>query len=91
MAADVKIAGNDTPLSVGTIEVQNRRHLTGLITAARDTGEYDRPLDALEQMLNDGFTMKLASRTNNEIQVNHEHCQLHWKGNVLLVWEKADG
>jgi membrane protein DedA with SNARE-associated domain/membrane-associated phospholipid phosphatase len=88
--SDVKIAENNTPLFVGTIEVQNRRHLPGLITTARDTGEYDRPLDALEQMLNDRFAMKLTSRTSNEIQVNHENYRLQWRGRVLLLWEKAD-
>jgi undecaprenyl-diphosphatase len=89
--ADVKTPANDTPLFVGTIEAQNRRHMAGLITLARDTGEYDRSLDALKQMLHDRFAMKLVSRTSNEIQVNREHRRLRWRGRVLLVWEKADG
>jgi len=84
--AAVKIAGNNTSLFVGTIEVQHRLHLTGLITVARDTGEYDRSLDALKEVLHDRFTMKLVSRTSNEIQVNREDLQVRWLGRVLLVW-----
>jgi hypothetical protein len=87
---DVRISGNDTPLFVRTIEIQNQRHMAGLITAARDTGEYDHPLDALEQVLDDRSTVKSVSRKSNEIQVNREHRRLHWRGKVLLVCEKAD-
>jgi len=35
--------------------------MAGLIILARDTGEYDRPLDALKQMLHDRFAMKSVS------------------------------
>jgi len=89
-STDVKIKGNDTPLFVGTIEEQRRRGLAGLITAARDTGEYDRPLDSLEQVLGDRSTVKSVSRKSNEIQVSREHRRLHWRGKVLLVWERAE-
>ncbi len=88
--SDFRIAGNNIPLLVGTIEVQHRRHLTWLITAAGDTGEYDRPREALIQMLRNRFALKLVSRTTDEIQVNREHRRVHWDGKVLLVWEKAD-
>lgn len=87
---DVKIPANDTPLFVGTIEVQNRRHMADLIIAARDTGEYDRPLVALEQVLNGRLAVKLVSRTGNEIQADGEYRRMHWDGKVLLVWKKAD-
>ena len=87
---DVRITENDTPLFVGTIEIQNQRPIAGLITAARDTGDYDRPLGALEQVLNGQFTMKSANRTSNEIPDSREHSRLRWRGKVLLVWEKAD-
>ncbi|MCF6289958.1 MAG: VTT domain-containing protein, partial [Desulfobacterales bacterium] len=89
--ADVKIAGNNIPLFVGTTEVQHRRHLTGLITEARDTGEYDRPLGALEQEFDNRFAVKMVSRTSNEIQVNHEQRRLRWQGGVLLAWENIVG
>ncbi len=88
--ADVKIAGNNAPLFVGTVETQKRRHLTGLITAAGDTGEYDRSLAALEQEIHDRFATKSVSWTADEIQVDREHRRLHWNGRVLLVWEKLE-
>jgi hypothetical protein len=87
---DVKTPTNDTPLFVGTIEVQNKRPMAGLIILARDTGEYDRPLVALKQMLHERFAMKPVRRTDDEIQVNREHGWMHWKGKVLLIWEKAE-
>jgi hypothetical protein len=88
--AAVKIAGNNTSLFVGTIEVQHRRHLTWLITAAMDTGEYDRSLDALEQELHDRFAMKLVNRRSNVFQVSHEDLRVRWKGRVLLLWGNAE-
>jgi membrane protein DedA with SNARE-associated domain/membrane-associated phospholipid phosphatase len=88
-SADVKIAGNNTPLFVGTIEVQHRRHLTWLITAAMDTSEYDRPLEALEQDLHDRFAMKLVNRRSNIFQVSREDHRMRWRGRVLLLCEKA--
>ena len=87
--ADIRIAGNNTPLFVGTVEMQRRRNLTGLITAARDTGEYDRSLDVLKQMLHDRFVTELVSRASNEIRLNRGYDRLRWQGRVLLVWEKA--
>jgi len=86
--ADVKIAGNSTPLFVGTIVAQQQRRLTGLITLTRDTGDYDRALDELKDVLLDRFAMKPIRRTSNEIQVRQEDRRLHWSGNMLLFWEK---
>jgi membrane protein DedA with SNARE-associated domain/membrane-associated phospholipid phosphatase len=86
---DVKTS-NDTPLFVGTIEVQTKRHLAGLITLTRDTGEYDRPLEALKPMLHERFAMKSVSRTNDKLQVDHENRRLHWGGRVLLVRERVE-
>jgi membrane protein DedA with SNARE-associated domain len=85
----VKIAGDSKPIFVGTIEKQQKRHLTGLITLARDTGDYDRSLDELKDVLHDRFAMKLNRRTSNEVQVSHEDRRLHWSGSILLVWEKS--
>lgn len=87
---DVKIAENGTPLFVGTMEIQNRRDLGDLIILAGDTGEYDRPLDTLEQMFDDRFVTKSVSRKDTEINVEHENRRLSWDGKVLLVWKKAD-
>lgn len=87
--ADVRIADNTAFFFVGTIEAQHSLHLTGLITAAGDTGEYDRSMDALKQVLHDRFAMKLVSRTGNEIKAHHGHGRLRWRGSVLLVWENS--
>lgn len=87
---DVDISGDNIPLFVGTIEAQRRSHLTWLINAARDTGEYDRPRAALTQTLHDRFALKVVSRKSDEIEVNDAHRRLHWDGKVLLVWKKAD-
>jgi undecaprenyl-diphosphatase len=86
----VKIAGNSTPIFVGTIEGQQRRHLTGLITLARNMGDYDRSLDKLKDVLHDRFAMKLLSRTSNEVQVSSEDRRLQWSGSILLVWKKTE-
>jgi membrane protein DedA with SNARE-associated domain/membrane-associated phospholipid phosphatase len=88
--SDVRIGGGNIPLFVGTIEVQHRRHLTWLITAPGDTGEYDRPEDGLRQMLHNRFALKVVGPRNNEIQVGNEHRRLHWNGKVLLVWKEAN-
>ena len=87
--SDVGIAGKNTPIFVGTIAVQYRRHLTWLITAAAGTGEYDHPQDALIQMLRDRFAFKGVSRSADEIQANSEQHRLRWRGRVLLVWEST--
>jgi hypothetical protein len=64
--------------------------MAGPITAARDTAEYDRPLDSLQQVLGDRSMVKSVSRKSNEIEFSREHRRLHWRGKVLLVWEKTD-
>jgi len=88
--ADARITGNNVPLFVGTIETQHRRHLTGLITAAQDTGEYDGSLVALENELHDRFAMKLVNRRSSGYQVDREHLRVHWRGRVLLLWGNAE-
>ena len=88
--SDVRIAGNNAPVFVGTIEAQHRRHLTWLITAAMDTGNYDRSLDALEQEIHDRFAMKPVNRRSNVIQVNREDFQVSWGGGVLLLWRNTE-
>ncbi|GBE14383.1 MAG TPA: phosphatase PAP2 family protein [Proteobacteria bacterium] len=87
--ADARIAGNNAPLFVGTIETQHRRHLTGLITAAQDAGEYDRSLIALEKELHDRFAMKRVNRRNSGYHVSREHIRVRWQGGVLLLWGNA--
>ncbi len=86
---DVKIDGNDTHLFVGTIEEQQGRHLAGLITMARDTGEYERALNVLEQTLGEGFAVKQVRRTDRETRIERGHQWSRWRGRVLLVWKNA--
>jgi undecaprenyl-diphosphatase len=88
--ADVNVTENKVPIFVGTIEEQRRSHLSGLIFAARDTGEYDRSLNLLRDVLHDRFAVKSVSRTSNWIQNNSENPLLYWMGSVLLVWEEAE-
>ena len=73
---------------MGTIEEQLGRSLAGLITIARDAGEYERPLAMMEQLLADRFAVKAVSRIDYENQPDSEHQWLHWRGGTLLVWSK---
>lgn len=84
---DVKILANEARLLVGTIEVQNKRPMAGLIFLARDTGEYNSSLAALEQEFNDRFAMKLVERENSDFQDSRDQDRVHWSGRVLLVWQ----
>jgi hypothetical protein len=83
-AADVQIDGNDCPLFVGTIEEQRSRTLAGLISMARNTGEYERPLKALKLTIDDRFAVASVSRAGREVQVHTEHFR-GWQGEVLLA------
>ncbi|MDA3790419.1 MAG: VTT domain-containing protein [Desulfobacula sp.] len=87
--SDTIIEKGNTPLFIGTIEVQHLRHLTGLIIAAMDTGEYDHPLDGIKGMLKDQFSIESVSRSGEEIQVDDDHRRIHWQGRVLLIWERC--
>ncbi|GLI32772.1 MAG: VTT domain-containing protein [Syntrophales bacterium] len=84
-SADVKINGKDTPLFVGTIEEQQGRSLAGLITMAKDTGNYERPLHLLEQTLGGTFKVRLVHRADRETRTVHEHQGTQWSGGVLLA------
>jgi len=81
-----RIGGNGVPLLVGTIEEQRPRSLVSLITLARDTGNYEHPLDLLEQTLRERFAVREMRRTDLEAQVDHEHQGSQWRGRVLLAW-----
>jgi undecaprenyl-diphosphatase len=83
--ADMKTTENDLPLFVGTIEVQKPGYVAGLITLARDSGEYELPLDTFKQMLNARFFMKSVYQAGDKIRGNDEYRQFHWQGNLLLV------
>jgi undecaprenyl-diphosphatase len=84
---DVKILANEARLLVGTIEVQNKRSMAGLIFTARDTGEYDRSLGTFEQEFRNRFAMKLVDRKDSEFQVSRDQDRVDWSGRVLLLWQ----
>ena len=84
---EVKIEGNDGfHLFAGTIEEQQGRSLAGLITTARDTGDYDHPLNLLAQSLRERFSLMQVRRTDQELRSDQEHQWSRWRGGVLLAW-----
>lgn len=50
------------PLMTGAVEEQKISRLADLIVMARDTGERERPLNMLGQMLEKGFAVKMVAR-----------------------------
>ena len=80
----VQLEGSGTPLFVGTVEEQGRRGLGGLITLARDTGEYDRPLNLLAKTLGQGFGAIQVLRANRDLPSEPRRQRLSWQGEVLL-------
>lgn len=87
--SDVRI-GPNRPLFIGTLEVQQRRHLTWLITAAGDTGEYAGPLLAFARMLRDQFAVLPVIRKSPAAEPDRDHRRLDWNGKVLLIWKKEN-
>ena len=86
-STDVKIEGNSVlHLFAGTIEKQQGRILAGLITIARDTGDYDQPLNLLAQSLRERFSVMRVRRTGQEPRSDQEHQWSRWRGGVLLAW-----
>jgi membrane protein DedA with SNARE-associated domain len=90
-SSDVAIDGFPAPLYIGTIELQRRRHLTWLITAALDTGEYSRPQEALIGVPGAQYTMEAVHRTPTEIETNRRQGRFQWQGQVLLLWAVREG
>jgi membrane protein DedA with SNARE-associated domain/membrane-associated phospholipid phosphatase len=83
--SDVAVDGYPAPLLIGTIELQRRRHLTWLITAALDTGEYSHPREALVGVPGERYAVETVHRAAAEIDANHRHEHFDWQGQVLLV------
>ena len=88
--SDFTITKNDTPVFVGTIVEQSRRHVAGLITAAWDTGEYEHPLNLLQRTFTDRFAVSMVRRPEHETRTDREHRRLRWQGSVLLISEKTE-
>lgn len=87
-STDMKIMKNEAPLFVGSIEIQKRSQMVGLITVAKDTAEHQSSLSTLKEVLHDRFAEKLVNRSYNDVQINLEHRQVDKIGSVLLVWDK---
>jgi membrane protein DedA with SNARE-associated domain/membrane-associated phospholipid phosphatase len=87
-ASDVRVGRKNMPLFIGTLEIQHRRHLTWLITAAGDTGEYEGPLVTFAGMLQDQFAVRTVIRKSLIVQPDRDHGRLNWMGRVVLLWEK---
>ncbi|MDY6823259.1 MAG: VTT domain-containing protein [Thermodesulfobacteriota bacterium] len=86
-STDVKIEGNSVlHLFAGTIGEQQGRSLAGLITMARDTGDYDQPLNLLAQSLRERFSVMRVRRTGQEPRGDQERQWSRWRGGVLLAW-----
>ncbi len=88
--SDVRVAPEGVPLFVGTLEIQKDRHIAGLITAARDSGEYERPRQMLARVLRKRFGVESVRRSPARIAAESGHSRLQWKGGVLLGWDAAE-
>jgi membrane-associated phospholipid phosphatase len=88
--SDFAIHGYPAPLFIGTVEQQQRRHLTWLITAALDTGEFRNPQEALAGVPGDRYLAEIVHRTAAEIESNRKHGRFQWQGRVLLVRASPD-
>lgn len=86
---DVRITESNAPLFIGTIEVQHHHQLTGLLSTAQDTNEYDSPLLTLEQELHNQFAVKPVNRRKTELHISHKHPRVHWQGGALLIWRNS--
>jgi len=83
--SDTDIGRTETPLFLGTVEEQRRHQFANLITTARDSGVYERPLDALKKSLDGRFSVTKARRAKDRISGDRKHGQLLWRGDVLLI------
>ena len=85
---DREILENQRPLFVGTIETQKERRIAGLMSLTQKTGEYAPALDALQQVLDDRFSVKQVWQKKTTLDVDPETPQSIWDGKVLLVSDK---
>jgi undecaprenyl-diphosphatase len=85
-SSDITISRDDRPLFIGTVEEQGRQQLAALLTATRNTGDYERPLRLMEQTVGDEFSVKPVRRTDHGTRADREQQRSRWRGRVLLIW-----
>lgn len=81
--SDIMIDGK-TPLWIGTIESQSRRHFTGLITLAQADNTYN-PAPFVRDI--NMFDSRLVRRKKRHYEWGG-HERVVWQGRVLLIWAK---
>ncbi len=74
------------PFLEGTLEIQRKKELTGLLTLPRSTGNQDRALVELKKFLPPALMRKEVRRgkIRPEDEILREE---NWNGEVLLLWE----
>ncbi len=82
---DMSISEGRAPIFEGTIEMQHRRQLAGMIILTTDSGTYDLPLMRLKAELSGQFDVKWVNR-KEETLLSKEDRATDWHGGVLLVW-----
>jgi len=83
----VVLAGFNIPVFVGTVEDQRPHEVAALITAAKDIGDYDHPLDVLEQVAIDQWQLDRVFRQSDTDSLSPKGSRLRWQGEVLLMWK----
>lgn len=61
--------------------------LAGMITVAKDKGNYLEPVNYLSQTLKEKYTLRETYRKDDAIREYRETDSLIWDGRVLLVME----
>jgi undecaprenyl-diphosphatase len=83
----VVLGGFNIPVFVGTVEDQRPHEVAALITAAKDIGDYDHPLDVLEQVAIDQWQLDRVFRQSDTDSLSPKGSRLRWQGEVLLMWK----
>jgi len=83
----VVLGGFNIPVFVGTVEDQRPHEVAALITAAKDIGDYDHPLDVLEQVAIDQWQLDRVFRQSDTDRLSPKGSRLRWQGEVLLMWK----
>jgi hypothetical protein len=83
----VVLGGFNIPVFVETVEEQRPHEVAALITAAQDIGDYDHPLDVLEQVAIDQWQLDRVFRQPDADSLTPKGSRLCWQGELLLMWK----